>query len=91
MEICQRLVAQWFPTGRVVCADSYFASVATAQAFFDVGLRFTGVVQTATRRLPTMFLSKIEFNTSGEFVSLKSENEGVVPVHKSGEYVHTRL
>ena len=46
--ICKRLVAPWFQTGRVVCADSYFAFVATAQALVDVGLRFTGVVKTAT-------------------------------------------
>ena len=35
-EICKRLVSPWFGMGRIVCADSYFASVATAQALHEV-------------------------------------------------------
>jgi hypothetical protein len=37
---------------RVVCADSYIASVRTAEALYQLNLRLIGVVKTATKRFP---------------------------------------
>ena len=47
-------------TGRGVCADSYFASVTTAQTLMGLGLRFIGVVKSATRKFPMKHLSSLE-------------------------------
>lgn len=52
-----RLVEPWFHSDRVVCADSYFASVVSANAPFKKGLRFTGVVKTATKCYLLNYLS----------------------------------
>jgi hypothetical protein len=35
-----------------VCADSYFASVQAAEHLLSMGLKFIGVVKTATRKFP---------------------------------------
>ena len=45
------LVRPWANTDRVVCADSYFASVQAALRLKKMGLRFIGTVKTATRVL----------------------------------------
>ncbi len=42
-----RLVSSWAGSHRVVCADSYFASMSTAEALLDMDLKFIGVVKTA--------------------------------------------
>jgi len=39
-------------TTRVVCADSYFASVTAAQRLLGMGLRFIAMVKTATLGFP---------------------------------------
>jgi hypothetical protein len=44
----------------VVCADSYFASVATAEELKRVHIRFFGVVKTATRKFSMAYLSSLE-------------------------------
>jgi hypothetical protein len=51
-----RICKPWFGSGRLVCADSWFASVTTAAALFANGLFFTGPVKTATAFFPMAFL-----------------------------------
>ena len=51
---------------RVVCADSYFASVGAAETLKRIGLRFIGVVKTATKRFPMKHLSQIELENGGD-------------------------
>ena len=46
-------------TDRVIVADSYFASVEAARALFNMGLRFTGTVKTATRSFPMHYLQRV--------------------------------
>ena len=70
-----RLVEPWFHTNRLVCADSFFASVATAQKLWEVGLRFTGVVKTATRHFPLSYLSHLEMAAKGEHNCLVSKGK----------------
>jgi hypothetical protein len=54
------LLYPWYNTDRVVCADSYFASVQRAEKLLQHGLRFIGMVKTATRNYPMKFLSEFE-------------------------------
>jgi Transposase IS4 len=51
--VLERLVKPWYGKGdRIVCADSYFASVEAALYLKARGLRFIGVLKTATSRYP---------------------------------------
>jgi hypothetical protein len=65
-KICLDLVAPWIDTDRIVCADSYFASVSTAVALKKRGLRFIGVVKTAHRAFPKSTLGSIELFNRGD-------------------------
>jgi len=69
--VIKNLVAPWAGTTRVVCADSYFASVATAQQLLGMGLRFIGVVKKATRGLPMVSMSIVQLGARGEHFSYK--------------------
>jgi Transposase IS4 len=70
--VLKKLVLPWAGTNRLVCADSYFASVGAAKELFNIGLRFIGVVKTATRFFPKQFLSGVELAARGDFLALKS-------------------
>jgi hypothetical protein len=66
--VLKRLLQPWAGKGdRVVCADSYFASVGAAEELEKMGLGFIGVVKTATKRFPTAYLSAIELHNRGDF------------------------
>jgi len=69
-----RLVEPWFYTHRLVCADSYFSSVETAEILFKHGLRFTGVVKNATKGYPLQHLSHLEVTGKGEHVSMVAKD-----------------
>ena len=58
--VLKELVEPWYYTARTVCADSYFASVSTATELLRLGLRFIGVVKTATKKYPQKYLSELE-------------------------------
>lgn len=45
----KQLVANWAGTQRIIWGDTFFASVATTMVLLAIGLRYTGVVKTATR------------------------------------------
>ena len=57
----------------MVCADSYFAYVHTAESIYEKGLRFTGVVKTSTKKYPMKSLSHLEIAEKGEHVTLVSK------------------
>jgi hypothetical protein len=61
------LVSPWQHTNRIFCADSYFASVPAASELLDIGLKFIGVVKSATRGYPMDYLSQIEFAGQGNW------------------------
>jgi hypothetical protein len=50
----------------VVCADSYFLSVQAVEQLLSMGHTFTGVVETATRKLPMTSLGSIEMEMRGD-------------------------
>ena len=55
---------------RIVCADSYFASLTAAEELWNHGLRFIGVIKTATRKFPMAYLSNIESQNRGDMSGL---------------------
>ena len=76
IQVLKDLVMPWANTDRIVCADSYFASVGAALELKRIGLRFIGVVKTATRRYPMKALSEIELVDRGDFRGLVSVGDG---------------
>ena len=55
---------------RIVCADSYFASVGAARRLFEYGFRFIGVIKTATKGFPIKFLGLVMMLERGTVVGL---------------------
>lgn len=68
--VIRRLVGPWSGSARIVCADSYFASVKTAEALLRMGLKFIGVVKTATRQYPMKYLSGLQLSERGQHVTM---------------------
>ena len=73
------LVLPWARTDRIVCADSYFASVGTLKELKRIGLRFIGVVKTATRQFPQSYLANLEMRVRGERRGLVARDEYDTP------------
>ena len=70
------LLAPWHHDGeRVVCGDSYFASVSAVTEMKKVGLRFIGVIKTATKQFPMAYLSSREVIERGNNSALYTKNE----------------
>jgi Transposase IS4 len=67
--ILSRLVQPRAGTGRILCADFYYASVQAAEFMGGTGLKFIGVVKTATKRHPMVILSGRELPLRRERVS----------------------
>ena len=57
--VLHELVEPWANSGRIVVGDSYFASVQAAIRLFRIGLRFIGVVKTATTGYPMVYLGRV--------------------------------
>ena len=62
-----RLTEPWFESARIICADSAYASVETAEVCFQHGLYFIGLVKTAHRRFPKNILSQLPLEHRGDF------------------------
>jgi hypothetical protein len=67
-------VSPWLRSRRVVSADSYFASVKAAR-LRQLGLRFIGVVKSATKEFHMSYLSRLELNNRGERKALVAHDE----------------
>ena len=78
-KVLKELIQPWAFTNRMVCADSYFASVGTAEELLKLRTRFIGVVKTATRRFPMQLLSTKELHRSGDRYGLVSKNADGFP------------
>jgi hypothetical protein len=77
--VLKELVLPWANSGRLVCADSYFASVATADALMQIGLKFIGVIKTATRKFPMDWLGRFEFGGRGQQKGLIARGDDGLP------------
>ena len=64
------LVEPWVRTDRCICADSYFTSVNAVTVMRTMGLRFIGVVKTATKKFPMSYLSNLELVQRGDYKGL---------------------
>ena len=64
------LVEPWERTDRCVCVDSYFTSVNAVTVLRMMGLRFIGVVKTATKKFPMSYLSNLELVQRGDYKGL---------------------
>jgi hypothetical protein len=73
--VLDRLVKPWYGmANRIVCADSYFASFEAAIHLRDRGLRFIGVVKTATRKYPIQLMKANTIEKRGEWMSFTHDN-----------------
>jgi hypothetical protein len=59
-KVLKYLVDPWCHSDQIVCADSYFSSVKTAEEMQKIGLHFIGVIKTATKHYPMEYLSTQE-------------------------------
>jgi hypothetical protein len=64
--VLKNLVLSWANTNQIVCGDLYFASVGACEEMHRIGLRFIGVVKTATRQFPLAYLSSLELVQRGD-------------------------
>jgi Transposase IS4 len=64
------LLKGWSARGRIVCADSYFASVKAAVELYKRGWRFIGVAKTAHRQYPREFLFSVVLPERGNCAGL---------------------
>lgn len=72
-----RLTKPWHGSGRVVCGDSWFASVKTAVTLMKHGLFFAGVVKTAHTAFPLKQLTTLCPTNKGQHISATAEKDGV--------------
>ena len=70
------LIRPWLYSRRIICADSYFSSVATATEALRLGVGFIGVVKTATRQYPMAWLQSYELGERGDRKGLVSYQDG---------------
>lgn len=63
--VIRRFVEPWAGTQRIVCTDSYFASVEDADEMRKIGLRFIGVVKTACTKFQMKYMSGMEVGGRG--------------------------
>ena len=71
-----RLLQPWLDSNRHVHADSFFASVRTAEALWEHGTRFTEPTKTATVEFPKSELGEIKLCSRGKFLFLMSSVAG---------------
>jgi hypothetical protein len=74
------LVLSWSGSNRIVCADSYFASVPAALVLRRIGLKFIGVVKTATREFPMAYLERHKLSERGERFGLVHRDADPQPI-----------
>lgn len=75
-----QLLRPWVNKGlRLVCADSYFASVQTAEKLYELGFQFIGPVKTATKRFPMTYLQNIVLANRGDAAALVAKSNGTGP------------
>jgi Transposase IS4 len=77
--VLYRLVEPWYGRGdRIVCADSYFASVEAALHLQARGVRLIGVVKTATSSYPMKLLQSKVLPTRGKWKGHVHRRDGNV-------------
>ena len=67
LKVMKELTEPWWGSWRVVCGDSFFASVPAAEEMLRRQLHFIGVIKTATKKYPLAYLSNLELQNRGDF------------------------
>ena len=62
----QRLREPWIGTQRIICADSYFASVEAAIELYNNDTRFIGVFKNSSKNFPSNALAHFEMSGRGD-------------------------
>ena len=65
-KVLLKLIDKWVDTDRIVCVDSYFASLPAAETLLRIGLRFIGVVKSTTKYFPMEYLTNKELVECGD-------------------------
>lgn len=73
--VLKSFVEPWFSTHRIVVADSYYASVHTAQKTYKIGLSFIGVVKTNSRMYPRNESSTTVLPERGDCSAMISQSD----------------
>ncbi len=77
-KVLLELLEPWASTKRrIVCADSYFASVRAAVRLDEINFGFQGPIKTATTGFPMKALGEVAFKDRGEVAALVAEVQGV--------------
>ena len=76
--VMEELLEPWEGSNRIVCADSYFASVAAVEALKKNGFYFIGVVKSATKNYPRAYLGN-------EFLPGRGSSSSLVSFDSSGD------
>ena len=71
-----KLLSPYMNTQRIVCANSYFASVTAAELLHMNGLKFIGVIKTATRKYLMAHLAAHELENRGDHYGLVRRKSG---------------
>ena len=65
------LCTPWNDKERIVCADSYYASVEASETLLE-NLRFTGVIKSCTKRFPMRYFNNQQLFEKGSYKKLIS-------------------
>lgn len=74
-KVLLELLRPWSSRPRIVCADSFFASVEAALCLLEIGVFFIGVIKNATAEYPLSFFDGQEMYNKGEWITLFSSEE----------------
>jgi Transposase IS4 len=78
-KILMYLIVPWHFSDRMVCADSYFASVGAAEELPQMRMRFLGVVITSTKKFQMNYLSNKELHERGDRRGLITKDHDGTP------------
>ena len=86
VNVMLKLLHPWKNHGeRIVCADSYFASVSACEELLKYNFRFIGVVKTATKKFPMAYLAAQELAGRGDHLALVSSPPTVNDANSSAD------
>jgi Transposase IS4 len=78
-KVLMDLVKPWKNGNRIVCANSYFASVQCARELLKWRLKFIAVIKFSHKDYPMDFLSRRTLQRKGDWFGLVNKNEDQVP------------
>ena len=65
-KVLSEIILPWVNTDRIVCENSYFASVPDSEELWKRGIHFIGVIKTETHKFMMVYMSNIELQNRGD-------------------------